>query len=359
MFIPYEELKITVLSANEYRLETPWHGLQIAVEASAATHAVLVAYSENRLQAADLGHISNFLKSLNLPFHYILPHESVQACDTHTLTAAAKFSYQTKSDFRKALGLTASAADWSWDTEAILNFAKLSEHKFSPASILSVVRRFHLLDCADQDRTSDLYDNCQAGMLSTSHDIRKILATIVYQNYYVTAKCQESLEPATALAQSATDFLTDFMRDEEGHDLLMMRAVSSLDNSPKDLYLAESTQNIMRLLKVSGQMNFLAFGLAVDFFEKPNFGTTDPLAELLLFHGQTVAADCLQKHKDINDGGEHDAMALDLLSSMKPVTKDFALFAIHLAEILTDEMTAVTAELLTYFLTNENKKQAL
>lgn len=359
--IPYEELSIKSIDDGNYIIETPWLSRQIKINTSSHNPILKTLNAIATSNSKQIDHIvlSDFLKQLNLPINYIAPAENLTATDIHSNENLKQFNTLTKSEFRNLLNLKSNHKnnEWNWDTDAILDFSKISTDQYSPQTILSIARRFHLLDCVENDKTYELYEYCKSPAMTNNSNIDEKLATIVYQNYYVTAMCQSSLSAAENSAQNAKSDLHNFMQDEDGHDLLMMRAVHSLQKQTDQIYLAQSTKNIMSLLKQSGQYNFLSFCIAIDFFEKPNFDETDPLADLLLFHQKIVAADCLQKHKNINDDGKHDSIALQFLKPMKPINRDSALFAIRLAEILTDEMTSVTSEILDLFNVTNDQKQ--
>ncbi len=362
--LPYEELNIVPTGVNEYQLHTPWLALQTKIEASSATHQTLRAFSHKDYQHVDWKILSGFLKQMNQPCFYISPEPSSDfGNDPHhsLIPASSRFASGEKSKARQVFGLRANSfanSQWAWDEDAILEFSKVGEDRYSPRALLSVVRRYHLLDCAENDRTAELYARCKSAAAVSATGIKKMLATIVYQNYFVTKNCQDSLAPAMANSQSAGSILEDFMSDEEGHDLLLLRALTSMGASAEGLYLAAGTENIMRLLRQIGSWHFLSFCLAIDFFEKPTLQSEDPLARLLKFFHCDIAADCLQKHKNINDGGDHDSISLDLIQHLKPISREDALTAIRFAEILSDEMTSVTRELIP-FLNQEQQSTKL
>lgn len=357
--LPYEEVSLSFINNTTYVVHAPWLAMQTTIETSDETSRTLAAFAKQDFSQIDPKILSNFLSQLNLPFNYILPSYSSTSTDNHRTLPQLPISVQklSKKQLREFLNLESSLADdseWNWDADAILEFSKIY-NAYDPAALLSVVRRFHLLDCTDKDQTGNLYDYCKTLSID-NNAIQKMLATIVYQNYYVTAECQNSLAPALSLSKSAFSKLNDFMDDEKGHDLLLLRALSALQTSPEHLYLSNSTKNIMSILKQLGSTSFLGFCLAIDFFEKPSFDEVDPLTELLRHFHHDIAASCLQKHKTINDDGGHECISLDLLSHMNLVDKDYALFAIRLSEVLTDEMTSVTADLLNLFKQQQTKQ---
>jgi hypothetical protein len=352
--LPYEDLNILPTGTNEYQLHTPWLALQSKIEASPATHHTLRAYSHQDYQQVDWKILSDFLKQMNQPCFYISPETSADF-GTDTLYNHIPAGHQIwnceKDKARRAFGLRVNLLthpQWEWDADAVLDFSKVGEDQYSPRALLSVVRRYHLLDCAENDRTAELYARCKSAAALPNPGLKKMLATIVYQNYFVTKNCQDSLAPALSNSQSAESVLEEFMSDEEGHDLLLLRALTSMGASAEGLYLAAGTENIMRLLRQIGSWHFLSFCLAIDFFEKPTLQAEDPLARLLKYFHCDIAADCLQKHKNINDGGDHDSISLDLIQYLKPISREDALTAIRFAEILSDEMTSVTRELIPF-----------
>jgi hypothetical protein len=158
---------------------------------------------------------------------------------------------------------------------------------------------------------------------------------MVRQNHYITQRCRASLLPAIRTAQSAKPLVEAFIREENGHDRILEIALKSLVDDPESVPVSSQSKLVMHLLSWAGQRNFLGFAMAVDCFERSTYEDVDPLAQLLLKGGFEKAAKQVNRHKEINDAGEHENVACGLLRPMAPVSVPYATEALRIAELVT------------------------
>ena len=71
------------------------------------------------------------------------------------------------------------------------------------------------------------------------------------------------------------------------------------------------------------------------------------MAQVLNKGGFTKAASQIDKHKDINDEGEHENVALDFIKFMGPCSKDYVIEALKIAELTTHFMNEISVEIMT------------
>jgi hypothetical protein len=354
-FWPYEEVEfvLTNAQAGSFAVRCPWVESEIEVEAGSQNFQTLAAYALGGLDALQkrpggMVLLSQILQALSsLPIAYQLPRKEISfGNDEHRLSAS--LDLQSPEVLARSLGIDALeglAVEWSWDVDAMLELARVahvSEDRFDPLTLLTAARRFHYLDCADNEMAK-VY-----GALARVENPalkKQASALIVRQNHYVTEKCESSLLPAFELAQSARAHVEEFVQAERGHDLLLAGSLRALGTTPEALAPVPAVQRLMDSLKGSASTNFLAFCLALDFFEKPQFRDEDELGETLTRQGHAEAARALQVHKDINDEGEHEAVSQELLETMKPVTADYARQALRLAELVSSSISQVPHDL--------------
>lgn len=348
---PYEEAKFTKLSGLEqYKVETPWLSAQFEIKNDPNVVQALDSYVSGNLSHENLSSINLILENLkSLPIYYFLPRKIQDfGKDRHlclkSMNMESPYKLVSSLGLLRSLELFPMDQAWAWDMNSIFSFSKVHEGTYDPVAILSVVRRFHYLDSADNDKTSGLYDF--VNMLRSNPDqFRRACALIVRQNHYITQMCHEALRPALALSQSSEAKLDQFMEAEKDHDLILGRALTSLGFEPENVEVLNATESLMKMLRTCAETNFMAFAMAMDLFEKPQIRSMHSLAEVLMNGNFETAARCLQKHKDIIDTGEHESISVELLSPMVPVSRVYVEQAVRLVETLSHIMNQVSANI--------------
>ena len=207
-----------------------------------------------------------------------------------------------------------------------------------------MARRYHLLSFLENDKTDALFTHAR-NMKGDEPNFNRVAALMVRQNHYITQRCQDCLLPALENAKAARQKIQDFIQAEYGHDRILAAALSSIPSS--DPQVVPESRALMDLLKFAAQRNFLAFAMIVDFFERSSYQESDAFADVLEHGGLSTAAKQINRHKDINDGGEHENFALGFLAFMAPVKKDYAEEALRLAEVTSNAMNLLSAGILS------------
>ena len=356
---PYDELSLSQGQAsNEFRLKTPWVSLKlIADENNVSNFQRLLDRFENQsLGASDRASISSLLRPLShFPIAYYLPRTESEFLgnDYHssidpTLIGISPKDFVSKTcpEFLK----TTKGFDfeeWSWPIQDALAFSRVSSNEcqmFDPWSLFSIARRFSLVEASESSQSLVLFEIVEK-FQGDSQKYKEACALILRQNHFVTQQCDSSLKPALATAQSALEEVKEFIRSEFGHDKILLQAVKSLNPEPEKIEVMPAARALMELLKLSGSRNFLAFALAVDIFERTTYSKRDPLAVLLESGGHKFAAKQIDSHREINDVGGHENLALSFLSEMVPVTEGYAREALHFAEMISFMIQRLSFEL--------------
>lgn len=224
-------------------------------------------------------------------------------------------------------------ADWTWDTEQALSFSQ-SPGGYDPYSLFSVMRRFHLLNDLENNQTAALFEYLQS-LSSNEEQFKKASALILRQNHYVTVRCEEVVSAALPIALSADQEINEFIQAESGHDKIIGKAISSLGQQVEKVPVIEVSKVLMDYFKFAAQKNLLAFSAVVDVFERSSYRKEDPFATLLKTGGLNQAGDMVDVHREINDSGDHENVAMGFLKNMKPLTESYALEALRMAELNT------------------------
>lgn len=360
LFWPYDELTLELSADQDVILvKTPWIEAAVAVTGTNKVNiqALATKFSHNQLAPSDMNLVQWFFKDFSkYPLCYILPSPKTSSqLDCHSMQDDRCIHGELVEFLSASLvdpvNQAVMAADdvsmviknvsrqtFEWDVTSALAFARIGDY-IHPESLFSVVRRFHLLDVLENDRGKEAFRFIES---LPSEDFRQAVSIVVRQNHYVTQKCQEALAPATHIAGQARAEVEHFLREENGHDLILNAAMKSLVPDPESLPVSAQTVALMQLLKFAGSRNFLAFAMVVDFFERSSYEKIDPLAQLLKKGGFEKAARQVNRHMEINDAGEHENVGCGFLRTMGPCELNYAKEAIRIAEAVSLVMNSMT-----------------
>lgn len=349
-FWPYDEL--TFLredsSSATFKLQAPWLTLKFEVDDVDIERAVNLSnkMSAQSLGPEDLSDINWLLNSFaSYPFAYILPSAEQAGSDQHAVVGS---SLNMQSPVEALLDITKNSLvkneiknvilnympqEWTWDLDASLAFSKIQDG-YDAESIFSICRRFHLLNDLENNKTAEMFALIKKST-STKEVFAQQSALVMRQNHYITQKCEWVLNAAFDLAQNAKSEVEEFVSAEKGHDKILDKALSSMGFKAEEVKALSSTVVLMELFYLIAKKNFLAFSMVVDIFERTSYLEEDPFATVLTEGGQTSAAAKIETHREINDMGGHENVAIEFLSNMKAVDAVYATEAVRLAELLT------------------------
>lgn len=360
-FWPYDEVKVTrdVGQPSRFTFAAPWLKLNLNVKASEVDRADAICHKLNAslLEISDLDEVTWLLASVaKYPMAYILPRADNFGSDSHNCVA-------TKLNLASPITLLESLAKphasipgvinlirsplesgWTWDAAVALEFSKTSKG-YDPESLFSVVRRYHLLNDLENNKTGDLF-NFLGGLKNNPEKFRKASALVIRQNHYITQQCEGVLRSSLPLAGNAEHEVLEFIRAESGHDKILEHALNSMDAMASETDILDSAIVLMEVFRWAGQRNLLGFAMITDIFERTSYHEKDPLATLLEEGGQSKASQQIDKHRVINDMGEHENVALGFLHAMRPIDEDYAREALRLAELATLVVHRVSPETL-------------
>lgn len=365
---PYDEVEVLRdHSEGFYEFSTPWIKVKIGIEAKHRDRLekIITKIQTKTLSADDLSEVKWVFTPLNeFSLTYILPNlQSLHSRDTHQIlgknTAEASPRELLRSVFSTEENRGAFLAfeknleqsknmnslwmnSWSWDVDAAFDFSQ-----GDPSSLFSVARRFHLLDSVENNKT-DLLNKTVRDLKKSAKNTEYVFASalVVNQNFYVTKKCDYVLRPALEIAKSSRKKVEEFIKAEAGHDRLLARAMTALGEGSEKAEVSPAAVLLMEFFHYVATKNFLAFCLVVDMFERSSYQEVDPLAKMLQEGGLDAAAKQIEIHREINDGGGHENVALDFLSEMGPIDSSYAKEAMRLAEATTGIMHSLSGLLL-------------
>ena len=354
---PYDEVSIQIDPHQESQLtfSAPWLKVQMTVDQSQIPKIqdILSKLTDQKITPADLDDI-NWLMTVvaKYPFAYILPRAENLGTDQHDLSASLSLR-DPKSALQELLNTTSSDAEintvlqhlsdqWTWDVDAALELSR-SAQGHDVFSLFSVARRFHLLNDLENNKTAEMFQ-LMSSFSKDSPKFRAGSALIMRQNHHITIKCEQALKSALPLAQSAEEAIFDFVQAESGHHQIIEKGINHLGFRSDEIEVLGCVRILMELFEKIGKTNLLAFAMTVDVFERSSYQKEDPFAELLEKGGEGRAAKQMEIHRDINDAGEHENVALSFLESAQAVNQPYAVQALRLAELLTQVIHQISSE---------------
>jgi hypothetical protein len=351
---PYDEVLVDE-SEKGVLLKAPW--IEVSVERTPDNGEELTRLVQTlktpQLDAAGAQLVTEYFAPLEEHYLcYTLPTPLPEGLDVHrsqgdlhalslpTLAAMAVCASKALTEMQKAEVLKSwepRPHEWSWDADAALGFASIGD-AIHPVSLFSVARRYHLLSLMDKDPGTAVFSRLAE---LPEPLFQKAAAVLLRQNHYVTEKCEGALQPALETAGRAAEQVRSFMQQERGHDRLLGKAVESLGTDPALVPVADMTRILMALLEFAAARNFLAFAMAIDFFERRIYDKVEPLAQLLDARGFSEAANRISQHKNINDSGDHHSVGREMLDWMAPCDPLYAREALRIAEATSYAMSQV------------------
>lgn len=219
---------------------------------------------------------------------------------------------------------------------------------YDPESLFSISRRFHLLNDIENNKTAELLE-FMSTLQKGSPEFNKISAVVMRQNHYITENCEKVLSAALPLAQSAEPAVSGFIRAEAGHDKILAKALRALGTDAQSVPVLDCVTSLMELFHLAAKRNFLAFSMIVDIFERTSYRSEDPFAKVLQEGGAKAAASQIEVHREINDFGGHENIAIEFLKDMGPVSEEYATEALRLTELVTQVVHSISKDTLAKF----------
>jgi hypothetical protein len=155
------------------------------------------------------------------------------------------------------------------------------------------------------------------------------------QTLYITANCVPSLMPATRNPALPTALVTQFIREEKGHDLLVKKTMEALGvEEPESFPVLDETRWSMELLAFAAEHLPFAFSCIVSAFEGNNYADRDPLGEILEKSSCPESVRGIETHFQINKNGKHSLIGEKFVLNMQPVSKAELIAAARLVELI-------------------------
>lgn len=319
---PVPGLKIALLENNFIELKAPW--LIVKAEIDARSYANLKKLSTNNILAEKILEEESINDVLNnfhdYPFFYICPRSvgfpAGQVSETD-------LDQSLKKEYLDALGansqFTCTQEDFTW----VLEQAKIpgSASMWDPVAVISCLRIiFNKIDCSI-DNVSNLGALLERYL---KYDVALFAASIgliIKNNYVITQKCEESLKPALDLHPALTNSVREFIREERGHDRILLASINSLPSMAQhNIPHPPETDTMMALLKKAATINAVAFLSIIGGFEGESYISHQKLYDLMRQSKSTQGAvRGLEKHDRINQLSKHNLVGIEMAKKLPPL----------------------------------------
>jgi hypothetical protein len=242
---------------------------------------------------------------------------------------------------------------WNWNADEVLKNAKLGENSYDPLSIYTGTRLLRLRSETAAKSNFNWYNELES-LLNIDEDVFvKMSQFALRQTHYITKQCVPSLTPAVNKFPEACSEVTEFIREEKGHDRLVLKSLMALGcHNPDDIELLDETKMSMEALRFSAEVSPLAFASLIGIFEGSSYTDKDPMASVLERSPYPEAAEGIQIHFEINRDHNHSCVGTDMASKLGSVSYEQALATIRLSELvvlLGNELTARLQERIQLF----------
>lgn len=229
--------------------------------------------------------------------------------------------------------------NWVWDTDKVLRLSQIevdtSELLYDPISAYRAIYRLRLIAEQSFNSMGTVVELLSDLRESDENAFFKAITQIISQTYYVTSNCIECLSPAVYAYPPAANEVREFIKKEEGHDLLILQSLKKLSVNISCFEILPETVLNMEILKLAAQDYFLAFCCIIGAFEGGAYRQEDPIATLLRRSSIPEAAFGLERHFLVNKEGNHAAIGESLIEKMGAVSRDEVIIATRLTELVT------------------------
>ncbi|WP_032113555.1 hypothetical protein [Candidatus Paracaedibacter symbiosus] len=282
----------------------------------------------------------------------IMPNEVLQAIPLQTPWELAGWVLRGSDSSLHNLQLS---LQWQWRLEEICQVSQIEGTDFyDPVTVITFLRGLML----EADATTDQFRvNLPNSLdLLRQHDEKKFfefMKGMLRQTHYITQKFQEYAPTSLGNFPEAADEITQFLKEEKGHDKLMEHSLKVLGcENPTEIDPSLETTLTMDIFKKAIEICPMAFVAMVGFFEGGEYGESDPIADILKKSSLPEAALGYQRHFEINRQENHNNMVYTLAQKLPLQTYESVLFTVRALELVcylassSDRVLAMRAEAL-------------
>lgn len=253
-------------------------------------------------------------------------------------------------------------SDWEWSTERILNASRISgTDLFDPYSVYTVLRQQRLqFQIEGASKAQELLKKLEALRSSNESLFFEIMAIILEQQYYVTNKCCDCLNPAMETHQLIRDQIQAYMNEELNHDNLIMKSIQSISDNPIESFdFAPEVKLEIEVIKYAAKTCALGFSVLVSIMEGTVYPDSDPVGDILKASSKPQSHIGVESHFQINRSNNHTAIPETFVAKIPPVTEQTVLIATRLAEVTIRLDTGLATTMLSYLNRRLNQEPSL
>lgn len=296
MIWPYEEV-LAQFTGDQMTLSTPWLSVTVKTKIKLETQNKFAECLLNGpKKLIDMVVVNKLCAPFeSYPFFYTFPRAELTPDESELMNADISSVINSSK-----LGVT-------WPMDEILKKARIAEDQYDLVSVLSSIRRYHLLNMST---LADEYSMSQILPLIFAAQSLKALSFLVSQNHQMANQL------------SASDEFLD-------------EAADNLKDQTKEIAKLETLRNFTEV-SMELSKNPLAKAFLMDLTERNVFSSKDPIADMLVSMGQKKAAESLAKHRQSRLDKAASLSAIKNLNAMGSVTEAYAKQSIEAAYTLAD-----------------------
>jgi hypothetical protein len=327
-------------------ISSPW--LEITLDVQRDVSATVLA----EIQRRELLGTYLFPALFEYPLFYSKPrrvtHPTVQLTNCTRLKLTTPRSALLSLGKPESLDSSAFADDerWHWSLESILANSAQGEDRFDPLAVYFQTLRFRLEDQKSVVLRAKMLSELSNAVVDNPDRFLGAMILLIGQNRYVTSKCYDSISPAVCFSR-IEDIVSNFLREEAGHDELMELSLKVLGGGKLPHYdLLPQSVYSMSSLEYASQESPLALACLLGIFEGSSVGDKDPLSALLAQGGYPDACKGLDIHYEINKVAQHSAVGIGIAGCEESVSKAECAQAIRLTELVHRLQDSIAAHVI-------------
>lgn len=228
-------------------------------------------------------------------------------------------------------------SEWQWDLEEICHVSRIEGTEFyDPVTVITFLRGMMLEADAKTDQFRlNIPESLDRLRRYDEKKFFEFMKGMLRQTHYITQKFQEYAPASLSSFVEAADQITQFLKEEKGHDKLMEHSLKVLGcENPKEIDASLETILTMEIFKKSIEVSPMAFVVMVGFFEGGEYGESDPIADVLKQSSLPDSALGYQRHFEINREENHNNMVYILAQKLPLQTYENVLFTVRALELI-------------------------
>lgn len=266
---PYEETEFQVNKTEQiFSLKAPWLRSSFRIPSGERlVYEQAIAITTHAPSPKSLAIVKDaFFQISHYPFFYFLPRQDLLS-----------------DKVVKNIIWPTPHKDHPWDKKAALELAKVSTETFDPVTLISILRRYYLLELKQQIKEESIFT-----IISRFPDFersRKGLAIVLRQLHYMYERVLADCQEATSLHRDCSTNVALYIEKAKKGAQVLNLSLGTMDYTPEEIVVSEQTKVLAEKMIEMSKQDLLGFSFIADMLEQSFLPKERPLAEILRDNG--------------------------------------------------------------------------